>query len=66
MQSKLTERRKRVFLAELARHEIIVRAARAASPHASGKYGAVRTFADERQRDADFAAQWKAFFASHK
>jgi len=58
MQSKLTERRKRVFLAELARHGIIVRAARAASPRASSKYGAVRTFADERQRDADFASQW--------
>lgn len=59
MQSKLTERRKRTFLAELARHGIIVRAARAASPRASGKYGAVRTFADERNRDAEFAAQWE-------
>lgn len=58
MQTKLTERRKRVFLAELARHGIIVRAARAASPRASSQYGAVRTFKDERDRDPAFAAQW--------
>lgn len=59
MQSKLTERRKKVFLAELARHGIIVRAARAASPRASGQYGAVRTFKDERDRDPEFADQWE-------
>jgi len=59
MQTKLTERRKKVFLAELARHGIIVRAARAASPRASGQYGAVRTFKDERDRDPEFAAQWQ-------
>ncbi|MBI1402474.1 MAG: hypothetical protein GC147_04610 [Porphyrobacter sp.] len=58
MQSKLTERRKRVFLAELARHGIIVRAARAASPRASSQYGAVRTFKDERDRDEEFGRQW--------
>lgn len=59
MQTKLTDRRKRLFLAELARHGIIVRAARAASPRASSKYGAVRTFKDERDRDPEFAAQWQ-------
>ena len=56
---KLTERRKKVFLAELARHGIKVRAARAASPRASSQYGAVQTFVDERERDPDFAAQWE-------
>ncbi|WP_227340123.1 hypothetical protein [Sphingopyxis sp. P8] len=59
MQTKLTDRRKKVFLAELARHGIIVRAARAASPRASGQYGAVRTFKDERERDEEFARQWQ-------
>jgi len=55
---KLTARRKKVFLAELARHGILVRAARAASPRASSRYGAVQTFKDERERDEAFAAQW--------
>ena len=55
---QLTARRKKVFLAELARHGILVRAARAASPRASSRYGAVQTFKDERTRDEDFAAQW--------
>lgn len=66
MQSKLTERRKRVFLAELARHGIIVRAARAASPRASSQYGAVRTFKDERDRDEEFARQWEEAMESAK
>ena len=56
---KLTDRRKRLFLAELARHGILVRAARAASPRASSRYGAVQTFKDERERDPEFAAQWQ-------
>ena len=56
---KLTDRRKKVFLAELARHGILVRAARAASPRASSRYGAVQTFKDERDRDPLFAAQWE-------
>lgn len=55
---RLTDRRKRVFLAELARHGILVRAARAASPRASSRYGAVQTFKDERDRDPEFAGQW--------
>ena len=55
---KLTDRRKKMFLAELARHGILVRAARAASPRASSQYGAVQTFKDERTRDEEFAAQW--------
>lgn len=59
MQSKLTERRKQVFLAELARHGIRARAARAASPRASSRYGAIQTFVDERNRDPEFARQWE-------
>ncbi|MEH6791753.1 hypothetical protein [Parasphingorhabdus sp.] len=54
----MTDRRKMMFLAELARHGILVRAARAASPRASSQYGAVQTFKDERTRDEEFAAQW--------
>ena len=56
---KLTDRRKRLFLGELARHGILVRAARAASPRASSRYGAKQTFLDERDRDPEFAAQWQ-------
>lgn len=56
---KLTDRRKRMFLLELSRHGILVRAARAASPRASSRYGAVQTFKDERDRDPEFAAQWQ-------
>lgn len=59
MPTKLTARRKKLFLAELARHGILVRAARAASPRASGRYGAKQTFLDERDRDPEFAAQWQ-------
>lgn len=54
----LTDRRKKAFLAELSRHGSVVRAARAASPRASGRYGAKQTFRDERERDPVFAAQW--------
>lgn len=58
MPTKLTDRRKEAFLAELARHGSLVRAARAASPRASSRYGAKQTFRDERERDPHFAAQW--------
>ena len=51
---KLTDRRKKAFLAEFSRHGILVRAARAASPRASARYGAVQTFKDERERDPEF------------
>lgn len=52
----LSEDRKAAFLAELARHGIAMRAARAASPHTAS--GALSTFSDERRRDAAFAVQW--------
>lgn len=58
MQTKLTSRRKKAFLDELRLHGILVRAARAASPRASGRYGAKQTFLDERDRDPEFARQW--------
>lgn len=52
----LTPERKAAFIAELSRHGIVMRAARAASPHSTG--GAATTFQDERQRNAEFAAAW--------
>jgi hypothetical protein len=55
---KLTDRRKKLFLAELSRHGILARAGRAASPHTRAPSGALQTFVDERQRDPDFAARW--------
>lgn len=61
---KLTDKRKRLFLRELARHGILVRAARAASPRASSRYGATQTFVDERERNPDFAAQWEEAVAA--
>ena len=48
--------RKATFLAELSRHGITMRAARAASPHSAT--GCLSTFADERQRDPEFALAW--------
>src|SRR3546814_20151837 len=53
----LTPERKAAFLAELARHGIAVRAARAASPQSA--QGALSTFKNERQRDPEFAAAWE-------
>jgi hypothetical protein len=53
----LSPERKAAFVAELARHGIAMRAARAASPHTAS--GALSTFTDERRRDPEFAAQWE-------
>lgn len=55
---KLTDRRKKAYLDELRLHGIMARAARAASPRASARYGALQTFKDERERDPEFARQW--------
>lgn len=52
----LSPERKAAFLAELTRHGIAMRAARAASPHSLT--GAASTFKEERERDPDFAAAW--------
>lgn len=52
----LSAERKAAFLTELSRHGIVMRAARAASPHTST--GALSTFQDERQRDTEFAEAW--------
>lgn len=53
----LTPERKAAFLAELARHGIANRAARAASPGSTG--GAMTTFKDARERDPAFAQAWE-------
>lgn len=53
----LTAERKAAFIAELARHGIAMRAARAASPQSSA--GALSTFKDERHRDTEFAVAWE-------
>lgn len=54
---KLSAQRRRVFLDELARHGIVIRAARAASPHA-GERAALKTFYNARERDPEFAEAW--------
>ncbi|WP_326525576.1 hypothetical protein [Sphingomonas sp.] len=54
----LSAERKAAFIAELARHGIANRAARAASPHSASATGCLSTFADERQRDPEFALAW--------
>jgi len=51
----LTAKRKALFLSELAKHGIFVRAARAASP--DSLTGAVATFREEARRNPEFAAQ---------
>ena len=55
----LSDERKAGFLAELSRHGIASRAARAASPHTECPSGCLSTFKDERQRDPVFAAAWE-------
>lgn len=52
----MTPERKAAFIAELARHGIANRAARAASPGSAG--GAMTSFKDARERDPAFAAAW--------
>ena len=53
----MTAERKAAFLAELARHGIANRAARAASPGSAA--GAMTTFKDARERDPAFAVAWE-------
>ena len=55
---KLTDARRQAFLQHLAEHGVAREAARAASPHATGGDGAYKTFADERQRNPEFARLW--------
>lgn len=55
---RLTQKRIDLFLAELAKHGIVVRAATAASPHTKTRQGAARTFRDLRKRDPQFSQQW--------
>lgn len=55
----LSVERKAAFLAELARHGIASRAARAASPHTDSPSGCLSTFKDARGSDPEFAAAWE-------
>lgn len=52
----LSANRKQAFLAELSKHGVAIRAARAASPGSTT--GALTTFKDERARDIEFARAW--------
>lgn len=61
---KLTAERKALFIAELARHGVLARAARAASPQSPDQSGALQTFRDERARDMQFSADWDAAMES--
>lgn len=54
---RLTERRKETFLNALARTGSFPAASRAASPHASTRWGASKTFRDEEKRNPEFASQ---------
>ncbi len=54
-QEPLTAKRKAIFLAELAKHGVLARAARVASPHSMT--GACATFREEAKRDPGFAKQ---------
>lgn len=55
----LSIERKAAFLAELSRHGIATRAARAASPHTESPSGCLSTFKDARANDPEFAAAWE-------
>jgi hypothetical protein len=51
----LTAKRKAIFLTELAKHGVLARAARVASPNSMT--GACATFREEAKRDPEFATQ---------
>ena len=53
---RMTDARKREFLAALRRDGVVTRAALTASPGALGS--AVQSFRDERERDPEFALRW--------
>jgi hypothetical protein len=55
---RVTEKRREIFLAELAEHGVVVRAARAASPHSTSVRGALTSFRDLRAKDPEFRADW--------
>ena len=54
---KLTTKRKEIFLETYSRTGSFPAAARAASPHASTRWGASRTFRDEMRRNPEFATE---------
>jgi len=53
---RVTPKRRQTFLAELAEHGIVARAARMASPHSAD--GCTVSFRDLRRRDIEFARLW--------
>ena len=55
----LTDARKRAFLKALEETGSAPAAARAASPHSTGKRNCINTFRDARDRDPEFAAAWE-------
>ena len=57
-QRRVTAERKAAFLTELRKHGVVTAAARAASPHASPKYGCLASFKEARRKDPIFAQQW--------
>ena len=57
-QRRVTAERKAAFIVELRKHGIATAAARAASPHASPKYGCLASFKEARRRDPQFCTQW--------
>ena len=62
-QSPLNAQRKAAYLAELARCGVATRAAKAASPNASGT--GLQTFKDARKTDPEFARAWADALEQH-
>ena len=58
LESFVTPERQAIFLEDLAKHGIVVQAARAASPHSRHIDGAASSFYGLKRRDPHFAAAW--------
>lgn len=59
-QLPIDDTRRQVFLDHLRQYGIATAAAKAASPHASERHGAVAGFRQHAKRDPEFAAAWEA------
>jgi len=62
-QAHLTPQRKQAFLEALRACGVVTRAAKTASPGASGS--GIQTFRDERKRDPEFARAWDEAIEQH-
>jgi len=62
-QAPLTAKRKQAFLEALRACGVATRAAKLASPDASGS--GIQTFRDERRRDPEFASAWDEAIEQH-